>query len=227
MRALRSASGVSIDAVFNNDSGYDLFDDDDVSQRYGAFIGHDLLMLSDKLVLGAELGFGYERSHRAGWSAARSSTNLSTTTFFGALGLRYVLLPWLQPQARLAVGVSALSMQLSSVSDGVSNDADDELSPFGSLGAGFLLRTPTRALETREGKLRIAVVRRARGSGLRAARTGRAQPRPRHERPRHPNRPGQARRALTEWPLRAHLTRGALLITRSAPGYAPARRGGL
>jgi hypothetical protein len=78
------------------------------------------------------------------------TTDLSSTTLFGAASVRYVLASWLQPQARLALGASLLNLAM--VTQNEPQDEDDAFSPFASLGAGFLLRSPTRSFENHEGR---------------------------------------------------------------------------
>jgi hypothetical protein len=56
---------------------------------------------------------------------------------------------WLQPHMRLAGGLAIVNMSV----DARQHFKDDGLSPFGSLGAGFTLRTPSRMFEDSSGKL--------------------------------------------------------------------------
>jgi hypothetical protein len=145
------ALGASIDAVFHNDRGYGLFANDDVAPRFGLWLGHDLFSFSRQLILAAELGWGVESESQTGLFAGVVNTNLVTHTFFGAASLRWQLLPWLQPQARLALGASAVHMELTSFAE--PTDRANALSPMGSLGAGVFLRTPTRLFENARGEL--------------------------------------------------------------------------
>jgi hypothetical protein len=143
------AINFNLDSVFYDDAGYDLFAQDDVTPRFGVSIGYDLVAFADDLFLAPELGWGYESEdeHSVFGSVG---TELTSHTFYAGASLRYVLLPWLQPQARLAAGVSVLDVEATAT--GEAADRDRAWSPFASLGAGVLLRTPTRTFENREGR---------------------------------------------------------------------------
>ncbi len=145
------AIGASVDAVFHHDKGYDLFANDDVAPRLGLWAGHDLAAFSRDLILAAELGWGVESEEQPGLYGGSLHTTLVTHTFQAGASLRWVLLPWLQPQLRLAGGASQLHMELTSGTE-LTNKAD-AVSPLGSLGAGVLLRTPTRLFENNRGEL--------------------------------------------------------------------------
>jgi hypothetical protein len=142
--------GASVDSLFRTEPGYDLFGENDVATRLGLFAGHDLVSLLPQLILAAEVGFGIESEEQNGLLGGTLSTDLSMTSLYGAASLRYVLHPVLQPHARVAAGASLLDVEFSPSNE--VSDEDDAVSPFVSLGAGLLLRTPTRAFETHDGR---------------------------------------------------------------------------
>ncbi len=149
------AVGFSVDAVFYHDKGYDLFANDDVTPRFGLWAGYDVLKLTDHLFMAAELGWGVEHEKQDGVLGALH-TDLVSHTFDAAASLRYVLFPWLQPQARLSAGATWLTAELQS--DGEATNRDHAVSPIVTLGGGFLLRTPPRLFETNDGRLASASV---------------------------------------------------------------------
>jgi hypothetical protein len=140
------AIGLSVDAVFYSDPGYDLFAEDDVTPRLGVWIAYDVLALGERAFLATELGFGTESEEQDDLFQQGVTSSLDSQTLYAALSLRYVLLPWLQPHARLAAGASFVSMEIAQ------NDEDDGVSPLISLGAGVMLKTPTRFFENAKGE---------------------------------------------------------------------------
>jgi hypothetical protein len=147
------ALGFSVDAVWNTNQGYSFFSRHDATPRLGLWLGHDLLSLHRKLFVAAELGWGMENLGPSDAYGLTLRSKLITHTFFGAATLRWALVPWLQPHARIAAGASLLSMEVTeSVGLGQNKDSDHAASPFGSLGAGVLLRTPTRLFENDRGE---------------------------------------------------------------------------
>jgi hypothetical protein len=145
------AVSLNIDSIFYyEDAGYDLFAEDDVTPRFGLSIGYDVLAFARDMFLAAELGWGYETEDEHG-VLSRMKTELNTHTFYAGASLRYVLWPWLQPQARLAAGASVLDFEAQI--SGEPRTSDRGVAPFASLGAGVLLRTPTRSFENHHGEL--------------------------------------------------------------------------
>ena len=140
--------GLSIDSVFYTDPGYDLFDDNDVASRLGIWASYDILTLGPRGVLALELGFGTESQEQAIWAGDLQSS-LETQTLSAGVSVRYALTSWLDPQLRAAAGASFVAFALDDRDS--TTFEDDAVSGFGSLGAGVLFHTPSRAFETRQG----------------------------------------------------------------------------
>jgi hypothetical protein len=141
--------GVSLDSVFYTDVGYDYFDHDNVSPRFGGWAAYDLAELAPRLTLAVELGFGIESHEQGNWEGALRTT-LDSQTFSGGVGLRYALAPWLDPQLRLSGGGTRLAFSLDTPDSG--RFEDRALSGFAALGAGVLLHTPAQLFENRHGQ---------------------------------------------------------------------------
>lgn len=141
--------GVSLDSVFYTDAGYDYFDHDNVSPRFGGWAAYDLAELAPRLTLAVEVGFGIESHEQGNWEGALR-TELDSQTFSGGVGLRYALAPWLDPQVRVSGGVTRLAFSLDTPDSG--RFEDRALSGFGALGAGVLLHTPAQLFENRRGQ---------------------------------------------------------------------------
>jgi hypothetical protein len=139
---------ISIDSMFYTDSGYDLFDDDDVASRLGLWAGFDFLQLSPQAALAVELGVGADSEKEAIWQGVINS-KLESVTASAGLSLRYALLPWLDPQLRATGGVTRFTFQFDA-SEAETYD-DDALSGFGALSAGFMFHTPAGVFENRRG----------------------------------------------------------------------------
>jgi hypothetical protein len=143
------AIGASYEQPWYKDSGYNLFADDDVGHRFGVWASYDVAALRDDTFLALEAGFGTEHAEDSGLFGGALDTELSTKTVNAGAQLRWVPVSWLQPHMRLAGGLAIVNMSV----DARQSFKDDGLSPFGSLGAGFTLRTPTRLFEDKSGKL--------------------------------------------------------------------------
>jgi hypothetical protein len=139
---------LSLDSLFQDDPGYDLFDDDDVSSRLGLWASYDIARLAPGLTLAIEVGAGFESHEHAIWDDQLES-ELDSQTFSAGASLRYDLLSWLAPQLRAAGGVSLFQFELAGGND--MDFEDDAVSGFGSLGAGVLLHTPERLFENKQG----------------------------------------------------------------------------
>jgi hypothetical protein len=139
---------LSIDSLFYTDSGYDLFDDDNVGSRLGLWAGFDFLRLSPQAALAVELGVGAESEKTAIWQGVINS-KLESLTASAGLSLRYALFPWLDPQLRAAGGVTRFTFQFDT-SDAETYD-DDAVSAFGALSAGVMFHTPAGVFENRRG----------------------------------------------------------------------------
>jgi hypothetical protein len=146
------AIGVSFDTPFYTKASYDLFADKDVANRFGVWAAHDIAALRSDTFVALELGWGTEHEQDANLRAGTLSTELTTQAFYGGAQLRYVPLPWLQPHARIAGGAQYVRMQLTSSSPAVTFK-DNGVTPFGSLGLGVTLRSPSRLFEDLRGHL--------------------------------------------------------------------------
>jgi hypothetical protein len=142
------ALGVSLDTPWYTDPGFDLFHDQDVTTRLGLWAAYDVLSLQRDLIVATELGWGREQESARGLRGGALRSELETHAFFAGAQLRWVPLGMLQPYARLAGGAARVEMELHA---GAQSFDDDGVSPFGSLGLGVLVRTPTRMFESRRG----------------------------------------------------------------------------
>jgi hypothetical protein len=143
--------GLSVDAIFHNDVGFRLFDQRKASSRLGIWASHDLATLQKRWILSGELGFGVDGNDSSDLFNGDVQAHLSSSTFHGALSLRWDACSIFAPHVRAAGGVSLMDLELSL--NGEPNETDHAVSGFGALGAGFLLHTPARLFENRAGKL--------------------------------------------------------------------------
>jgi len=144
------AVGLSLELPWHTESTFDLFSDNDVGQRYGLWATYDLLALGESAFLAAGGGFDVEQMEVDNLFASSLDTELSAVVLYGTAVLRYVPVDWLQPHARLSLGGQFVRSRLSFNDGYYQNDGD---LPFGSLGAGFTLRTPSRLFESRRGEM--------------------------------------------------------------------------
>jgi hypothetical protein len=140
--------GVSVEVPWNTDPSYDVFSDDDVTTRVGLFAAYDLLSIGRDVVAAAELGWAYD-GEESSIFAGNVQTELEQHFFHGGVYVRYVLVDWLQPQLRLQGGISTVDLELLAER----RFEQDEITPFGKIGAGVMLRTPTRLFEDERGRL--------------------------------------------------------------------------
>jgi hypothetical protein len=110
------------------------------------FASYDLWAPSRVFVLAGGLDFRHDR--RARTSLAELKDNLLTAD----LTARVRAASWLWPQLRAGVGLAVTHVGLNDRQASIELD-DRDVGVAGSFGAGFTVRTPTRALETRRGKL--------------------------------------------------------------------------
>jgi hypothetical protein len=145
------AVGVSLDTPWYTDSGFDVFRDEDMTTRLGLWAAHDLVSLQPDLIMAVELGWGREHERESSLRGGALRSELETHAFFAGAQVRWVPLGMLQPYARVAGGAARVDMELRSASP-AQRFEDDAVSPFGSLGLGLLVRTPTRLFESRRGR---------------------------------------------------------------------------
>jgi hypothetical protein len=147
------AIGACLEQIWYPDASYDLFATDNVTPRFGLWLGHDLLSLRADVILAAEIGWGYENENKSAFGGEDAlDTKLRTHTFDGGVRVRWVPIDFLQPHVRVAGGLGWVRANLA-IDNGRVGSESDELLPFVSAGLGFLLRTPTRAFENRRGDL--------------------------------------------------------------------------
>ena len=144
--------GLSVDAVFHDDVGFKLFDENKATSRLGLWASHDLATLTKRWIIAGELGFGLEGNDGTRLFSGDGEAHLHATTFHGALSLRWDACAVFAPHVRASGGVSALDLELQ-LGGGEAKETDHAASGFGALGAGFLLHTPARLFESRAGKV--------------------------------------------------------------------------
>ena len=145
------ALGLSIVFPWYTDPGYDVFSSDNVPEAYGLWAAYDVFALRTDTIGALELGWDTEHSESSVLGDTLNS-DLQSHAAHAALQLRYVPVDFLQPHLRLAAGVSFVAMALRTSSPS-ERFTDDAVSPFGSLGLGLTLRTPTRLFEDKHGNL--------------------------------------------------------------------------
>lgn len=148
------ALGLSFDAPWYVDPGYDVFAEDDAASRFGVWLGYDVATLSEELIAAVELGWGRENDE--GEALRVAETRLTSNMLYGGVNVRWVPISWLQPHVRLAVGAALIDGEVragDTFHEGGTGLFEDLVSPYGSAGLGFTLRTPTRTFETRRGQL--------------------------------------------------------------------------
>jgi hypothetical protein len=148
------AFGISFDAPWYTDPGYDVYAENDAASRFGLWLGYDVASLSDDAVAALEIGWGTESEE--GDALQVASTTLTTHVAYLGATVRWVPIDWLQPHLRLAGGAAIIDAQLvarDTFHDGAGGVFEDMISPYGSAGLGFTLRTATRTFEDRRGRL--------------------------------------------------------------------------
>ena len=148
------ALGLSFDAPWYSDPGYDVYAEDDAAARFGLWVGYDVASLSDDMIAAVELGWGHENEE--GEALRVADTRLTTNVLYGGVTVRWVPISWLQPHARLAGGAALVDGELRAADtfhEGGDGLFEDLISPYGSAGLGFTVRTPTRTFESRKGRL--------------------------------------------------------------------------
>jgi hypothetical protein len=115
--------------------------------------------LDEPLSVIPEIGWGASGENGEGlFSGAIAKTNLHTNVFYAGLKGMYDVLTFVAPYARAAVGASFTDVDIETA-EGVEFKEQSSapfhslVAPFGSLGAGILVRTPDGALMTKSGAL--------------------------------------------------------------------------
>ena len=141
--------GLSFEQDWNLDKSYDLFGEDDVAPRVSLWFSYDLLSLGQRTILSGEIGVGSGRDETRGEFDGMATT-LQNTRLQVAVYLRQVIWPVFQPHLRLAGHLAYLEADLDF--HGEERFSDNGFTGGGSLGAGFMVRTPTRLFENRRGE---------------------------------------------------------------------------
>jgi hypothetical protein len=124
-----------VDSLWHTAKSYDLFSSNDILTTFGASIGYAVLMDGPWSVV-PELGFSIGSATSDGNpSSVFRSSELTSNRFYGGVQARYLLLPFLEPYARLAGGAERNEATLTQVTGETLNGS--ATSPFASLGAGF------------------------------------------------------------------------------------------
>jgi hypothetical protein len=145
------AVGLEVSAVFHDDVGFKLFDNSRANTRFGLWLGHDLVTLQRHVILSGELGAAIESIEGSSLFGGSGRLTLDSQTLHAGVSVRWDVMPWLAPHARLWGGASLF--QLAFEQPGAAYDTVHATSGFGALGAGVLIHTPARALESASGNL--------------------------------------------------------------------------
>ncbi len=133
------------DLSWNDDPGYDLFDDNDVGGQVGLSVELDVLDLSTKATLAV-----FVAASAGGVSDGDVATNVFAEASIQAenyaLGIvpRYAILPWLEVHARVQGGISDTYTEFGLTSGDTLEQND--LTPFGAAGGGFALLSKPRRI---------------------------------------------------------------------------------
>jgi hypothetical protein len=143
------AIALSVELPFHSDDGFGLVSEEEVAPRLGVWATYDLLGLGPDAFLAGGLGVEIESAENDGLFGGALQSELTAVVPYATAVLRYVPTDWLQPHVRLSGGAQVADVELQFGSD---KYADEDVLPFGSLGAGITLRSFTRTFETRRGR---------------------------------------------------------------------------
>lgn len=141
--APRFALAVERDTLYRLDSGYDLFTRDEGDSAPGLSLTYDLLRPGPRATVA--VGIGWNAENLSSQWGGSNRAELEVNTFQGALTARYALLWWLEPQVRVAAGVSLAHAELA-VAGESQHLAGKARSLMGSAGGGLRLRTRSARL---------------------------------------------------------------------------------
>jgi hypothetical protein len=151
-RAGRFNVSLGVDSIWYTKPSFDLFSDTDVAHAFDVSVGY-AVWVDGALSLVPELGWNTNSQSASGlFSGGLTSTSLDANTFYAGASLRYDLLGFIEPEARVTGGFTLLDATIDQ-SAGPSPLESKATSPFLSLGAGFTLHTPTGMLRTNQGSL--------------------------------------------------------------------------
>jgi hypothetical protein len=146
------AIGGSLEWQWYPDASYDLFSDDDVDLRGGAWLAYDVAELRRDVILAVEAGWQTEHAEQDA-RAGTLKAELTANAVHGGVQIRAVPVSWLEPHLRIVGGASFASAKLHAYEAPRETFKDHGVSAFGSAGLGFTLRTPTRLFEDDDGRL--------------------------------------------------------------------------
>lgn len=127
---------LNIEPQWNTDTGYDLFDDDDVSTEVGLGVSYDAVEIVPNVALVVELAWGMSSQEQDMlFGGALSATELETHRLSAAVGAHYRMVPWIGPHARIAAGLSLFDAGFEG-SSFEERFEDSGTSPFLRLGVG-------------------------------------------------------------------------------------------
>jgi len=179
----RVAIALTLDTLFLTARSFDLFSSKDSTTNTGVYLGY--AVIDGAISIEPQIGFSTGAEGRSGlFGGAITRTDLTEQKYYGGLDLRLALLPFLEPEARVAVGASTLDVSVDP-STGAHLSTHDT-SPFATFGAGLTLRTPPGGLETRSGSLRKLAFGITLEGGYVAARSVELAPSPPHDTGRIP-----------------------------------------
>lgn len=144
------AVGLSIELPWHTEHNFDLFSSNDIGERFGLWATYDVLSLGERAFVAAGAGFDVESIESKNLLGGALDTTLTATVLYGTAVARYVPTDWIQPHVRLSAGAQLVRSELAFGDVAFRNNGD---LPFGSLGAGFTLRSPTRLFESSRGEL--------------------------------------------------------------------------
>ena len=147
------AIGATLELPWYTDTSYDVFSKEDVGRRFGAWFAFDIAELRRDTILALEVGWETEHAEDNALRGGTLDSDLTTNALHAGAALRVVPVSWLQPHLRLVGGASFVAMKLTSSRDVQTEFKDRGVAPFGSVGLGFTLRTPTRWFEDDDGRL--------------------------------------------------------------------------
>ena len=146
-----------VDSTWYTQKGFDLFSDSDVAHSLAVDVGY-AVYASGPISVVPELGFSTNsQSSGALFGGAITSTSLDTNAFHAGASVRYALLSFLEPEARVTGGFSLVHAKLNP-SGGPSELESNSTIPFVTLGGGITVHTPTGTFETKQSALRRLVL---------------------------------------------------------------------
>jgi hypothetical protein len=148
--------GLAVDSLFYTQQAFGLFSTNDVFTSVDGSVGFSI-PLSDPWTLVPEVGFAYGSADGdPSFGGAVTDAKLKTWRPHAGVRVRYLLLPWLEPHARLAAGVDRT---IATVRPDVSEELQGANTTwFGSLGAGITVHTKAGGFGRGSGGARTLII---------------------------------------------------------------------